>query len=116
MEQGNYLVQQPDGMWKDTRYRFGPGALVRILEGSHQGRIATVSTLGAQMHEDGAWVTVACYNTALVADGRWVTVRWDAVEAADGASLDISQEEEFLQNQAREAEAISEEDRPVEDG
>ena len=45
----SYLRKRADGMWVDTRYRFGPGDLVRILERPHQGRIATVTTLGAQM-------------------------------------------------------------------
>ena len=55
---------------------------------------------------------VACYNTALVAGGMWVTVRWDAVELADSSTPDISAEEEFFENQVREAEAAAEEDWP----
>jgi len=119
MEEPNYLVKQPDGMWLDTRYRFGPGDKLRILEGPHRGRIATVTTLGAQMQVDGRSVAVACYNTELVADGRWVTVRWDAVELARDVDPDaitvVEEDEEFVQNLAREAEAVAEEDWPVED-
>ena len=67
MDEDYHLVQQPDGMWLDTRYRFGPGDKLRILEGPHKGRIATVTTLDAQMRVDDALETVACCNTALAA-------------------------------------------------
>ena len=118
MDETDYLVKQTDGMWVDTRYRFGPGDKLRILEGPHRGRITTVTTLGAQMQVNGVSVTVACYNTELVADGRWVTVRWDHVELAketDPNSITfVEEDEEFLQNLAREAEATEQEDWPVE--
>ena len=115
MEEANYLVKRPDGHWKDTRYQFGPGDKRRILQGPHKDRLATVTTLGAQMDVDGVMVTVACYHTALVADGRWVTVRWNAVELADNSTPDISEEEEFFENHAREAEALAEEEWLVAD-
>ena len=40
---------------------------------------------------------------------------WDVVDEASDTHADISEEEGFLDNQVREAEAIAEEDWPVKD-
>jgi len=39
-----------------------------------------------------------------------VTVRWDAVELADNSTPDASEEEEDLENKARDAETVAQED------
>ena len=101
VEPHNYLRKRADPVWVDTRYRLGPGDKVRILEDPHQGRIATVTTLGAQMRADWVLVSVACYNTTVEHDGRWVTVRWDAMELVDHTAIDITGEEEHLESLGR---------------
>ena len=74
-----YLKQRPDGLWEDTRFRFGPGTLILITGGIHEGQEAVIDTLvGVTQGDDGNWRGEVGYNAKL-GDGRYITVPWDRV-------------------------------------
>ena len=77
------LKQRPDGLWEDTRFRFGPGTKVLIIEGLYEGQEAVIDTLvGVTQGDDGNWNGEVGYN-AKIEDGRYITIRWDRVEELD---------------------------------
>ena len=75
-----YVVRGSDGLWYETRYKFGRGDRVRVLRGEFGGLTGTVESLVAQMMVDGRATNEKGYHVHLD-EGRLVTVRWDGVEA-----------------------------------
>lgn len=70
-----YLRQLPNGKWMDTRYKYGRRTRVRLIDGPHRRRLATVdSCVFLQWNED-----VPGYHLEL-GEEEWVTVRWDWVD------------------------------------
>jgi hypothetical protein len=75
MPNTEHLKQLPNGKWMDTRHKFSRGTRVRLIDGTHRGRLATVdSCVFLQGKED-----VPGYHLEL-AEEEWVTVRWDWVK------------------------------------
>ena len=75
MPDTEYLQQLPNGKWMDTRYKFGRGTQVRLINGPNRGRKGTVdSCVFLQGTED-----VPGYHLEFAKE-EWVTVRWDWVE------------------------------------
>ena len=76
-----YFKQRPDGLWEDTRLKYGPGTRVSIIVGRYQGQEAIIDTLlGVTQGDDGQWDGEPGYN-ALLRDGRCITVQWNRVDA-----------------------------------
>ena len=74
----DYLILRPDGSVMDTRLRFGRDARVRITQGPHAGRPATVESLLGRWIENSRPQDEPGYNVVL--DGSHVvSVRWDWV-------------------------------------
>ena len=75
----DYLIDRPDGSVLDTRLRFGRDARVRIIDGPHSGRLATVESLLGCWIKDNSPQNDPGYNVVL--DGAHVvSVRWDWVD------------------------------------
>ena len=78
MDRPDYLIQRPDGSVVDTRLGFGRDARVRITQGPHAGRLATVESLLGCWIVNGRPQSDPGYNVIL-GDGDVVSVRWDWV-------------------------------------
>ena len=76
-----YLVQQPDGRWRDARYQFGPGQRVFIKAGPDRGKFATVQLCKGRLQVHGQHVDEVGHGVKL-GDGSHVEVQWDWVERA----------------------------------
>ena len=72
-----YIVDLPGGGVMDTRLRFGRDDRVRITQGPHAGRTATVESLLGCWIENSRPQIDPGYN--LILDGVVVSVRWDWV-------------------------------------
>ena len=78
MDRPDYLIKRPDGSVVDTRLGFGRDARVRITQGPHVGRLATVESLLGCWIKDNSPQSEPGYNVVL--DGGYVvSVRWDWV-------------------------------------
>ena len=75
MPNTQYLQQLPNGKWMDTRYKYGRGTRVRLIDGPHRGRQATVDSCVFLQGKEN----VPGYHLEL-AEEEWITVRWDWVE------------------------------------
>jgi hypothetical protein len=77
----DFLKQRPDGLWEDTRYRFGPDTRILITGGPYEGQEAVIDTLaGSTQGDDGNWSGGVGYNARLE-NGRYVSVQWDRVKS-----------------------------------
>ena len=74
----DYLILRADGSVVDTRLRFGRDARVRITQGPHTGRLATVESLLGRWIETNRPQDEPGYNVILNG-GIVVSVRWDWV-------------------------------------
>ena len=73
-----YIVDLPGGGVMDTRYFYARGDRVRITQGPHAGRLATVESLLGRWIENNTPQSEPGYNVALDGDDV-VSVRWDWV-------------------------------------
>ena len=71
-----YFMKRPDGLWEDTRWRFGRGDRVRIISGDYAGCVGTVESIVAQMKIGDQWMTEHGYHVVLD-NGGLATIMWD---------------------------------------
>ena len=79
MDLPDYLIKRSDGSVLDTRLRFGRDDRVRITQGPHAGRLATVESLLGCWIKDSSPQRDPGYNVILDG-GNVVSVRWDWVD------------------------------------
>ena len=74
-----YLIQQPNGTWRETRFRFKPGDRVAITAGTYAGQQAVVESLTGQWMGEHMLHSEPGYNVRL-SNGQCVSVGWWMVE------------------------------------